>query len=272
MNIKMIVAYDGTRYFGWQRTKMGPSVQGALEEGLYCLLGRWIEVEGASRTDRGVHARGQVVSWRMEGEVELEKLAYRLNAVLAWDIRVLKVEEVEEGFHPSLDALGKEYRYRICNEDVEDPMNRLYAWHVHERLDWETMRKCAKTLLGTHDFGAFTTMKSKDTIRTLFEIEICALEKLVEIRIVGDRFLYKMMRRLVGTLVGAGRGKISEVDVIHLLETPDPAKAGVTAPAHGLFLQEVYFTSGVYDFEKRSLLVRERAKVEEMPLSRNSFE
>lgn len=241
MKIKMILAYDGTRYLGWQRTKMGPSVQGVLEGALFEILRREVRVEASSRTDRGVHAEGQVVHFLIEETPLLGKLVYGVNSVLPCDVRVRSAEVVEDGFHATLSGVGKEYRYFICNRAVEDPMRRLYAWHVHEQLDVEPMRRAARGLVGRHDFGSFTTIKSEDTIRTLFDIQILVNEGQVEIRIFGDRFLYKMMRRLVGTLVAVGKGILVEDEVFGLLERPDRARAGVTAPAHGLFLHKVYF-------------------------------
>lgn len=241
MKIKMILAYDGTRYLGWQKTKTGPSVQEALEKALFQILRKDVRVEASSRTDRGVHAEGQAVHFLIEEAPPMDRLVYGVNSALPWDIRVIDAEMVHEEFHSTLWAESKEYRYSICNRAVEDPMRRLYSWHIHEPLDVEAMRRAARALLGKHDFASFTTIKSEDTIRTLFDIQVLVNEGWVDIRITGDRFLYKMMRRLVGTLVGVGKGTLSEDEVLALLAEPNRAKAGVTAPAHGLFLHKVTF-------------------------------
>ncbi len=244
MNIKMIVTYDGTRYFGWQKTKTGPSIQETLEKALSTLLKKPISIEAASRTDRGVHAKGQVAHFLLDQPRDLPRLIYSLNSLLPFDIRVLQMEPIADDFHPTLQALSKEYQYFICNRPVQDPKDRLYSWHIHEPLDVEAMRECAKIMLGTHDFAAFTTIEREDTMRTLFAIHIIAdPSELLEICIEGDRFLYKMMRRLAGTLVAAGKRKISPKEISSLLETPNRTQAGMTAPAHGLFLYKVHFTT-----------------------------
>jgi tRNA pseudouridine38-40 synthase len=244
MNIKMIITYDGTHYFGWQKTKTGPSIQEELEKALFQILGRPVSVEAASRTDRGVHAKGQVVNFFLTETPSFSRLLYSLNSVLPYDIRILCLEPAADDFHPTLKAHSKEYHYSICNQPIEDPIGRFYSWHIHDPLDLEAMRDCAKILMGTHDFASFTTIESKDTIRTLFSIQIVAVTNgQIEIQIVGDRFLYKMMRRLVGTLVTVGKKKFSKKDVLTLLKKSNRAKAGITAPAHGLFLYQVHFTN-----------------------------
>lgn len=242
MNIKLIISYDGTQYFGWQKTKTGPSIQEALEKALLQIIREPVIIEAASRTDRGVHAKHQIVNFILTKPIPLPRLLYSLNAVLPSDIRVLEIEHVSEEFHPTLHALKKEYRYYIHLAPVQDPISRLYAWHIHEPLDLEAMRRAASLLIGTYDFASFTTMKIDDTIRTLFNIQILASSnEQIEIRILGDRFLYKMARRLVGTLVAVGKQTLSETEVSALLSQPNRAKAGMTAPANGLFLYQVYY-------------------------------
>ncbi len=244
MNVKMIISYDGTRYFGWQKTKTGPSIQETVEKALSILLKTPTSIEAASRTDRGVHANGQAVHFFLDKPRDLARLLYSLNSLLPFDIRILEIEAMPDDFHPTLQALSKEYRYSICNQPVQDPTRRLYSWHVHQPLDVEAMEQSSAVLLGTHDFASFTTIESKDTIRTLFAIQIMVHpNEPLKICIEGDRFLYKMMRRLVGTLVAAGKKKLSSQEVSSLLSAPNRAKAGMTAPAHGLFLHKVYFTN-----------------------------
>lgn len=242
MNIKLILTYDGTGYFGWQKTKTGPSVQESLEKALFQILRTPVSTEAASRTDRGVHARGQVVSFVLEEERDLPLLQYSLNAVLPPDIRILALEEAADSFHPTLDAAGKEYRYSICLGPVFDPIHRQYAWHVHQTLDLEAMQSAAPLFIGTRNFSSFTTEEVEESTRTLFDLKIVFLaENRLEIRLYGDRFLYKMARRIVGTLVEIGKGKLAIDQVTSLFEKPDRSLAGMTAPAHGLFLHEVFY-------------------------------
>ncbi|MDP1607969.1 MAG: tRNA pseudouridine(38-40) synthase TruA [Chlamydiales bacterium] len=242
MNIKLIISYDGTRYFGWQKTKAGPSIQEALEKALLQIVREHVIVEAASRTDRGVHAKQQIVNFILTKPIPLPRLLYSLNSVLPSDIRGLEIERVCDEFHPTVHALKKEYRYYINLRPVQDPLSRLYTWHIYEPLDLEAMHRAASLLIGTHDFASFTTMKIDDTMRTLFNVQILTPSNdQIEIRILGDRFLYKMARRLVGTLVAVGKQTLSESEMSTLLSQPNRAKAGMTAPANGLFLYQVYY-------------------------------
>lgn len=242
MNHKMILSYDGTAYFGWQKTKTGPSIQEALEKALSLILRVPVSTEAASRTDRGVHAKGQVINFFLSSPIPPSRLVFSLNSVLPPDIRVLSIEPTSEHFHPTLDATSKEYRYFICNAPVQAPPHRLYSWHIHVPLDVPAMRKAALHLVGTHDFASFTTIAAPDTIRTILDIQIIDLpNSRLEIRITGDRFLYKMVRRLVGTLIAIGKHKLSETQVPFLLTHPNRSKAGPTAAAHGLTLYHIHY-------------------------------
>lgn len=231
---KAIIAYDGTRYFGWQKTVTGPSIQEELEKAIRQITGELSTPEAASRTDRGVHAEGQVIQFALPKQIEPQRLLRGLNAVLPSDIRVLEL--VPHQFHPTLDAVGKEYRYRICQEAVQDPTLRLYSWHIPHGLDKDKMELAAKDLIGTHDFSAFANEGEKNPICTLESIEFDGI-----FRIRGDRFLYKMVRNLVGTLVYVGSGKLAEGSIPMILASKDRKKAGITAPAHGLYLHQVFY-------------------------------
>ncbi len=230
---KAKVAYDGTRYFGWQKTKEGPSIQEEFEKALHRITGEKILPEASSRTDRGVHAEGQVIQFVLAKERLEERLQGGLNAVLPTDIRVLEVEKKK--FHPTLDALGKEYHYRICQGTVQDPTLRLYSWHFHYPIDPIKIEKAAQSLLGTHDFSAFSNDPEKDPVCTLESIAFDG----TFFRIRGDRFLYKMVRNLVGTLLYIGCGKLT--DVFSILKSKDRKQSGITAPAHGLYLHKVFY-------------------------------
>ena len=243
MRIKLVISYDGSPFFGWQKTRTGPSVQEALETALARILSEQIEVEAASRTDRGVHAKGQVVSFLLTRPLKrsLSALAHSLNAVLVPEIRVLSAEEVEESFHPTLHATGKEYHYLICNAPVQLPMLRLYSWHLPKPLDILSMESAAADFLGVQDFSAFTNLKVDDAVRKVDRISVRPLgQGLIRLEIEADRFLYKMARNLVGTIVQRASGKLTAA-VSELIALRDRTKAGMTAPAHGLSLMNVFY-------------------------------
>lgn len=233
-NYKLILAYDGSRYFGWQKTETGPSIQETLADVLKRLTQEEIVPEAASRTDRGVHAVGQTIHFQALKPVTLRGL----NALLPPDIRAVSLEGAPTDFHATLHACGKEYRYRLALGPVEDPFQRLYAWHVHVPLDVEKMSQAAGHLIGRHDFSAFANEPEENPICTL---ESIALQGQLEICLKGDRFLYRMARNLVGTLVYVGCGKIGAEEVPSILASRDRKRAGITAPAQGLRLQEVFY-------------------------------
>ncbi len=246
MNFKAILIYDGTGYYGWQKTRMGPSIQEKLAEAIFRITGENAIPEAASRTDRGVHAEGQTIQFTLSKSFTPRGLQKSLNAVLPPDIRILLLDAADEDFHPTLQALGKEYHYRLSLGPVQDPLYRLYAWHFHPPLDLEKMKMGAADLIGTHDFTAFSNEPEKDPICTLVAISIGTLEDgRLQIGISGNRFLYKMVRNLVGTLVYLGCGKLPLDSIPKILESRDRKQAGATAPAHGLFLHKVLYSSSV---------------------------
>jgi len=239
---KLTVSYDGTSYFGWQKTKAGPSIQESLEKATQQITQEMVLPEAASRTDRGVHAIGQVVTIPLKKEWEPRVLERALNAVLPQDIRIVALQPAPKGFHPTLDAVEKEYRYSLSLEDVQDPVHRLYSWAYRSPLDVSKMERGAKDFLGRHDFSGFACEAKKDPFCTLTRIAIDLLPHTrLEIAIAGDRFLYKMARSIVGTLVYIGCGKLPEDAVSKILASKDRKKAGMTAPAHGLALYRVRY-------------------------------
>jgi tRNA pseudouridine38-40 synthase len=237
-NTKLTLSYEGTHYLGWQKTPMGPSIEEELEKALATLLRHPVQLQAASRTDAGVHAEGQVVNFFTEGAIGVK----RLNTLLPKDIRIQKVEKMAPSFHPTLDGWGKEYNYFICLGPAQLPFHRLFSWHVKKEVDVEVMQKAALCLQGKHDFSAFTNEPQKESVREIFEIKVIPLPgNRLKIRVSGNRFLYMMVRIIVGTLVDVGSGKISWEEILSILTSKDRTCAGVTAPAHGLFLTSVFY-------------------------------
>ncbi len=227
---------------------MGSTVQGVLREALRQILQEPVEPEAASRTDAGVHAKAQSVVISTEQEIlDLEKLRTGLHALLRPKIAAISARWAEESFHPSLSAVGKEYLYRITTGPTQLPFESELAWHLPYPLDLSLMREAASYFLGTHDFSALCNQKqqpSNDPICQLTAIEIVERDEatLLEIVVRGNRFLYKMVRNLVGTLAYVGCGKLSLTDAKQLLAKRDRREAGITAPPHGLYLNEVIYS------------------------------
>ncbi|MBS1119671.1 MAG: tRNA pseudouridine synthase [Deltaproteobacteria bacterium] len=248
-HIRLVVEYDGTTLCGWQRQSNGPTVQAHLEDALATLLQHPTTVVGASRTDAGVHARGQVASFRTERTIPVHGIRRGLNTLLPYSIAVREATEVPEDFHPRFSATGKHYRYTLLTRPDRSPRWHLHAWHYPAALDPEPMRLAAESLLGTHDFGGFRAVgcAAKTTIRRIDKITVAAPrdclpeERLLAIDVEGNAFLRNMVRILVGTLVEVGAGKRSASQVAEILVSGDRIQAGITAPAHGLELVEVRY-------------------------------
>lgn len=240
-NVKLTLAYDGTPYFGWQKCADGPSIEDILERILKMVLQERIVLQAASRTDRGVHARGQVVNFFTEKPVDPFRLKGSLNSLLPAEIRILEVELVPTDFHPTTDALGKEYRYYVDLGSLQLPFDTAHAFHFPYAVDVQLMQQAIPHIVGKRDFAAFTNTKEtrEETVRELTEILIAqtAPNRLV-FTIRGKSFLYKMVRNIVGTLLDIGRGKIS-CDILQ--QNPDRKQLGLSAPAHGLFLEKVLY-------------------------------
>jgi len=240
-NLKLTLAYDGTRFVGWQKQASGESIQGLLEDALTRLEGSPVTAHGAGRTDAGVHAAGQVASAGVEFTHDTPTIARALNAILPPEIRVLLAEDVSPDFHARFSARGKSYRYQLANTAVLNPFVRAYAWHLPERLDVASMQSAAAALTGTHDFAAFQSSGSDvaTTERTLTRSELVNRDGLLAYEVDGNGFLRHMVRTIVGTLVDVGRGSRTIDDVRTLLDGGSRADAGPTAPAHGLILVRV---------------------------------
>lgn len=246
-HIRLVVEYDGTTLCGWQRQVNGPTVQAHLEEALSKMLQHEVKVAGASRTDAGVHARGQVASFRTERAIPLHGIRRGLNSMLPDAIAVREVTEVPEDFHPRHSASGKHYRYAVYVAPDRSPRWRDRAWHHPEPLDVERMREGATRLLGEHDFSAFRAAgcSAQTATRRIDRIEIGAADvapgTLVTIDVHGNAFLRNMVRIVAGTLVEVGEGRREPAQVAEILASKDRTRAGITAPAHGLELVEVRY-------------------------------
>lgn len=245
-NIQLLIAYDGTNFLGWQKTPMGPTIEEVLENVLSKILQEKIHLQAASRTDTNVHAEGQSVNFFTHKDpLSLPKLLLGINALLPPSIAALHIEEKPLAFHPTLDSQGKEYQYFVCNTPFQQPKHRFFSWHVKSFLQIDSMKEASKHLIGTHDFSAFCNQRSlldKDPTCTLYSIKIDLLESgRLRFSIIGNRFLYKMMRNLVGTLIYVGLGKITPQEIKDIILQKKRTLAGVTAPAHGLHLIEVFY-------------------------------
>lgn len=241
---KLIVAYDGTNYCGWQVQKNGKTIEGELNDCLSELLGEEILVIGASRTDSGVHSKGNVAVFDSETRIPAEKISYALNQRLPDDIVVQNSCEVELDFHPRFCDTIKTYEYRILNRTFPDPMQRLYADFIHYPMNLEAMQKAATYLVGEHDFQSFCSAGAqvKSTIRTVYNLEIQKdKDDFICIKITGNGFLYNMVRIIVGTLTRIGLGYGKPEDMKQIMEACDRSKAGPTAPARGLTLIEIKY-------------------------------
>jgi tRNA pseudouridine38-40 synthase len=240
--LKLTVAYDGTRFVGWQRQAAGESIQGVLEDALARFEGSPVTVHGAGRTDAGVHALGQVASVRVSCRHDTSTLTRALNAQLPEDVRVMSVEDAEDDFHARFSARAKTYRYMIRNAPIATPFERAYVWHVPGPLNVDAMHAGAALLVGTHDFAAFQSAgtATPGSVRTMVRSGIRVPEpSLLAFEVTGEGFLRHMVRALAGTLVEIGRGWREPASIRTLLANGLRAEAGATAPPHGLFLVAV---------------------------------
>ena len=241
--IRLTVAYDGTNYHGWQLQNNGITIEAELNRCLTQLLGEQIQVIGASRTDSGVHALGNIAVFDTETRMPADKVSYALNQRLPEDIRIQKSEEVALDWHPRHCESRKTYEYRIYRGEFPMPTKRLYSYFTYHPLNVENMRKAAALLVGEHDFKSFcqTGAQVESTVRTLYTVEIEEQGAEVVIRVCGNGFLYNMVRIIAGTLMEAGWGKRQPEEMKAILEAKSRSAAGPTAPACGLTLMKYEF-------------------------------
>ncbi len=241
--IKLTIAYDGTNYCGWQVQPNGITVEEVLNKALQKLTGEEILVIGASRTDSGVHALGNVAVFDTDTTIPPQRIAMALNQRLPEDIVIVKSEEVASDFHPRYCDCYKTYEYHIINTRIPIPTKRLTNYFVSYDLNLVNMRKAAAYLVGEHDFVSFCNVRTdvENTVRTVTALDILQNDNEITIRITGNGFLYNMVRIIVGTLIRVGRGFYAPEKVQEILEAKDRKAAGVTAPAHGLMLTEINY-------------------------------
>ena len=239
----LVCEYDGTAYCGWQRQINGPSVQQVLEEALARLTGEPVTVTGSSRTDAGVHALGLCAHFDSATRIPPDKLAFALNTMLPPDIRIRESGPAPEGFHARYSACGKVYRYAFFNSRHDCAIGRQYAAHVPLELDERLMHEEAQALCGTHDFAAFAASGSvaTSTVRTIYRAQVTRSGDTVTLTVLGDGFLYNMVRIIAGTLMEVGTGKRAPGAIARAIETGDRLALGQTAPAKGLTLMRVLY-------------------------------
>lgn len=245
MRVKLVVAYDGTNYCGWQVQPNGITIEEMLNRHLSELLEENIVVTGASRTDARVHALGNVAVFDTDTRMPAEKISFALNQRLPEDIVVQESSEVPAEFHPRFSKSRKTYEYRILNRRFRLPLERNTSYFYHHPLDVEKMQQAAAYLVGEHDFTSYSSVHAQTTtfVRTIYSLDVDKADDRISIRITGNGFLYNMVRIIVGTLIQVGAGVIEPEYVKEILEGKDRSLAGPTAPPEGLTLQEIEYLS-----------------------------
>jgi len=249
--VKLVVAYDGTNYCGWQVQDNGVTIQGLLDKYLSELLQEEIKTIGASRTDSGVHALGNVAVFDTNTQMPINKIAFALNARMPEDIKIQSSKEVELDFHPRFRKTVKTYEYRILNRTFADPTCRLNTFFYYGNLDFEEMKKAASYLVGNYNFKGFSAdnPQTKTTVREVFATELKKEGDVIIFRITGNGFLYNMVRIIVGTLLEIGKGTYKAERIKLIIRKRDRSLAGPTARALGLTLVNIEYPKG--DIAKR---------------------
>ena len=242
--LSMIIKYDGSRYFGWQRQSQLISVQEVLEKTLSKTLQQVITIDGSGRTDAGVHALGQCISFSAALNIPVDKLKFVLNSRLPSDIYVESVNIENESFHARYDAIGKTYIYKVYTGHDRDPFVDKYSFHYPQPLDIESIREAMRYFLGTHDFRTYMAAGSKtqNTIRTIHAFLLEDQPDFLVFTITGDGFLYNMVRIIIGSLLHVGAGKISASEIPKIINSGCRDLAKFTVPANGLYLKAVYYS------------------------------
>lgn len=248
--IKLVISYDGTNYCGWQKQRNGITIQEEIEKRLSTMTTEVISLHGAGRTDAGVHAHGMVAHFCCVSSIPCEVIQRGANSMLPGAIRILDIEEVDSSFHARYSAIGKKYHYTIYTGNIQPPFLRFTSLHVSRPLNLLRMQDCLDVVIGKHDFSSFENVGSRDksittgkgAVRTIHSTSLIQeTEEIIILEFKGDGFLKNMVRNLTGTILEAGREKITVKDFQKILAAEDRSRAGATAPAHGLALLEVYY-------------------------------
>jgi tRNA pseudouridine38-40 synthase len=246
--VMLVVSYDGTAYNGWAlQGSTHNTIEEMLNRAIHGLTGEEVQVIGASRTDSGVHAYGNVAVFDTMSTIPGDRFCYALNHILPEDIRIVRSKEVSREFHPRHCDTEKTYEYRVLNTRMEVPVKRLYTYHFNMELDIDKMQQAGDYLVGEHDFTSFCNVESQalSHVRTIKAVKVERRGDEVVISVTGNGFLYNMVRIIAGTLIQIGRGKGEPTDIIRMLEAKDRSAAGPTAPPQGLFLMEYKFLNGI---------------------------
>lgn len=240
-NVKVVVEYDGTDFFGFQKLPGRRTVQGTLEWALSMITKEPVKVVGAGRTDAGVHALGQVISFKTGGSIPTERISIALNSMLPRDLVAKEAEEVSEDFHARFSATSRLYGYQILNAEYPSAIRGRYSWYRREKFDLDAMNEAARALVGRHDFASFAKADSENggTVRDLFRLSVERQEELIVFELEANSFLHSMARIIVGTLAEVGDGRRTPGDVEEILRKADRTAAGKTAPPQGLCLMKV---------------------------------
>lgn len=242
-NILLVIEYEGSNYHGWQKQPGLLTIQGELEKALFKATKEEVELIGSGRTDKSVHALGQVANFKTNCNIPGHKYKYLMDFLLPDDISIMDSMEVDLDFHSRFDAKGKIYRYRVYNGKLPRAILRNFTYYYPYELDIEKMQRAAEFLIGTHDFSSFKVERSDvhSSIRTIYSIDIVKTKDVVEFIIDGKSFLHNMVRIIVGTLLYIGSGKFKVDYIQEILSKKNRAFAGITAPAQGLYLEKVYY-------------------------------
>ena len=243
-NIKLVIEYDGTLFKGWQIQKNDLSVQQIIQETLEKITRHSVTLYGSGRTDAGVHAKAQVANFKTSDAMECKNMRRALNSMLPAGVSVSAIAEVDKDFHARYSVKRKHYRYLILNSEIPPALERNRVWLVSYKLDIKAMEKGASCLIGKHDFKSFGVnpkYKVNSTVKTIFSLSVVKSGAKIKIDIIGDGFLYKMVRSIVGTLVDIGRGQIKPLDMKRILRAKERCYASKTAPPQGLYLYKVTY-------------------------------
>lgn len=240
-NIRIVLAYDGTPYHGWQIQPQGPTLQSVLQDSLRIITGKQVTVKGSGRTDAGVHALGQVANFHTLSTISPQGFAQALNSILPRTVAVIGADEVDSTFDAQFSATNKCYRYRVFNSKNRSPFEFLKAWHINRPLDVESMLSLSHIILGKKDFSSFRASGcvARNPVRTISRCAIVRVGDILSFELEADGFLRHMVRNIVGTMIDVGLHRFSTNDFAEIVESKDRTRAGRAAPPHGLYLVRV---------------------------------